>query len=100
MALSKKSSRPITVEGKDYRWIFFENSGWNDLTIQAASGEGEKLIVQIKWAPDDETGLPYMPVKPAFVARAIQFGLAEGWRPDERGGSFRCHFQDGAFLKA
>jgi len=45
MALAKKSSRPISHNGKQYRFVIFGNSGWNDLTVQSAQGFGQKLSV-------------------------------------------------------
>ena len=98
MAFSKTKSRPITVEGKEYRWVFFENSGWNDLTVQSASGKGKKLTVQIKWKPNNVDPLPYLPIKPSFIAKAIKFGLENGWQPDTEGKPFRCRFSEGSFL--
>ena len=98
MAISKTKSRPITVEDNEYRWAFFENSGWNDLTVQLAIGEGKKLIVQIKWESNNVDPLPYLPVTPSFVAKAIKFGLENGWQPDTEGKPFRCRFSVGSFL--
>ncbi|MGI9379152.1 MAG: hypothetical protein ACR2OW_05820 [Methyloligellaceae bacterium] len=97
MAISKSKSRPITVEGIDYRWALFENSGWNDLTVQSASGNGKKLTVQIEWNPDNVSPLPYNPVKPSFVEMAIKFGLENGWNPNIEGKPFECRFTESAF---
>ncbi len=97
MALSKKKSRPITVDGIEYRWIFFENSGWNDLTIQSASGKGDKLTVQIKWEPDPGDTLPYKTITPSFVEQAIKFGKVNGWSEDTQRKPFHCRYSDGSF---
>lgn len=99
MALSKKKSRPITVDDIDYRWIFFENSGWNDLTIQAASGKGGKLAIQINWEKKHSDPLPYMSITPSFVEQSIKYAHANGWQPEVNGKPFKCKFRDGSFSK-
>lgn len=97
MALNKKKSRLITVQGLEYRWIFFENSGWNDLTIQPASGIGSKLIIQISWDQNNSEPLPYKPVKPSFVAEAIKYGLKNGWGQNIEGKPCRAKYAHGSF---
>lgn len=96
MALSNKKSRPITVDGCIYRWQFFENSGWNDVTIQRAEGSGQKLIVQLPW---DHTGTPHIsllpPVTPSHVKEMIQRAGALGWSPATPEKPLRLQWRDG-----
>jgi len=49
MALSKKKSRAIAVDGEDYRWSFSPDSGFSIIVVQAAMGTGQKLEVYIHW---------------------------------------------------
>ena len=98
MALNKKNSRPIAVDGHDFRWSFFENSGWNDLTVQSANGTGMKLVAQFGWEAPDGSGLPYQPITPALVAQAIRFGLGNGWNPDTNGVLYECRYKNGTFV--
>jgi len=90
MALSKKKSRPISVDGKDYRWVFFENSGWNDITIQSASGRGQKLVIQQNWS---HKGTPYInleaPITPSIVRQMIESALQHSWTPEKSGPELR-----------
>lgn len=97
MALNKKNSRPITVEGYDLRWLFFENSGWNDLTVQSANGEGGKFVAKFAWETKDGSKLPYFPITPAVVVEAVQFGLMNGWNPKANGVPFECRYKNGSF---
>lgn len=98
MALNKKNSRPIAVDGQDFRWSFFENSGWNDLTVQSANGAGGKLVAQFGWEAQDDSKLPYLPMTPALVAEAIIFGLGNGWNPDINGVLYECKYKNGMFV--
>ena len=95
MSLSRKNSRNIQVDGKSYCWMFFENSGWNDLTVQSASGGGRKLSVQIPWENDGSANMPYKSVTPSMVSRAIRFALESGWNPVENGSPVVCRFHNG-----
>lgn len=90
MALSKAKSRPIVVGGEAYRWAFFQDSGYDSVTVQRAIGHGRKLALQVEWVRAS-------PVTPAFVARAIEFALAAGWVPSESGAPFNASYRQGVF---
>lgn len=58
----------------------FQNSGWNDVTIQSADGVGAKLVVQFTW---NESITPYLlPITPSVISQVIEQALAQGWQPD------------------
>lgn len=97
MAISKKNSRIIEVDGCDFRWTVFQNSGWNDLTVQSDDGTGRKLIAQFAWEVRDGSSLPNHPITPAVVAEAIQFALQNGWNPKTNGAPFGCRYENGTF---
>lgn len=96
MALSKKKSRPIVVDGQGYRWQFFENWGWNDVTIQCAEGTGPKLVIQFPW---DHSPPPYIsflpPVTPSKVSELIQNAIGQGWRPLSSDKTMNMKYVDG-----
>ena len=93
MALSRKKSRPITVEGDDYRWRFFENSGWNDVTVQIADGYGPKLVVQFPWEHQGTLDIPlYPPVTPTAVSLVIKQALLLGWEPRSSGQTWQMRW--------
>lgn len=89
MAMSKAGSRPIHAGGADYRWSFFQNSGYDDVTVQSASGTGQKLAVQIM--------APGLSVTPDLVTQSIAFALTSGWTPGEPGPPFNIRYQDHRF---
>lgn len=98
MAISKKNSRTISVDGSEFRWVVFQNSGWNDLTVQSDSGKGKKLIVQFAWETKNGAALPNQAITPAVVAEAILFARKNGWDSNASGAPFQCKHQNGAFV--
>jgi len=74
-----KHSRPITRDGIDYRYSVFLNSGWYDLTVQVASGEGQKLSIQFLLPTNKSTA-----ITAKSAGESIDFGLANGWIPTKR----------------
>ena len=97
MSLSRKNSRLITVNGEEFRWVFFENSGWNSVTVQSANGVGQKLVIQFAWEAKVGSKLPYQPITPQMVANAIDYCSCNGWKYDSPGPSFSCRFGNGTF---
>ena len=101
MSLKKSNSRRIEVAGQKYRWSFFENSGWDDVTVQRATGDGQKLVLQVEqvFAPDAEAGVfqRAFRVTPAFVTQGIEFALSAGWTPTKSGAPFNTSYKQGVF---
>ena len=80
MALARKGSRKIVVEGSEYRW-----------TVSADDEAGVGIVVEdhnkpacrlVKWV---DHGLV---ISPAVVRGVIVEALAIGWRPREPGPDF------------
>lgn len=88
MTLSKKKSRPITVDGVEYRWALLADEHlWPEYTIvaQFASGSGGKLIVSLdRDIPELDKTTDYGPITPEIVKSAILLGLESGWAPTVR----------------
>ncbi|GJF30528.1 hypothetical protein KNE206_32280 [Kitasatospora sp. NE20-6] len=97
MALVKKGSRLITVDGTTYRWrlrgrpTYDQGLVWAPLTyaVEHAGTTGPVLLVS--------TDRPHLsnwisargrPVLPAEVAAGIRTALASGWTPGISGPSF------------
>lgn len=99
MALSKKKLRPITVNDQGYRWQFFENSGWNDVTIQSSDGVGPKLVVQFPW---EHEGTPHIsllpPVTPSIVRSLIEQACEMGWQPQGPGKVMNVRYSRGELV--
>lgn len=96
MAIAKKNSRSISNLGVEYRYTVFGNSGWNDLTIQHATGAGQKLIVQfpaIKKTTDTTKNV----ITPRLVIDAIKAGLDLGWTSLQNAPPMRLKYRDAKF---
>ncbi|MEW2188656.1 hypothetical protein [Streptomyces microflavus] len=90
VALVKKGSRRIVVDGVTYRWrirhkpTYCQANGWNPLTfaVEDATVPGTALVVRTdRTHPGNWFGLPTKPVLPADVVQAIRTALARGWTP-------------------
>jgi hypothetical protein len=75
--------RPITVEGRRFRWRFDER-----LVIVPEGRSGPVVFVEWGWhdwlEPEGPGPEPRI-VTPRFVAEAIAFALANGWQPEGDG---------------
>lgn len=96
MSLAAKGSRPITVDGEAYRWVLSPDSGYNVIVVQAAAGNGAKLLVYVSYSNIRYVGADAdgrIAVTPALVTSIIRQALQNGWRPDELGGDFTCDLE-------
>ncbi|MEV1286249.1 hypothetical protein [Micromonospora sp. NPDC049679] len=90
MALPRKGSRPITVDGVDYRWMVRRRPTVHpaplSFVVERADEPGALLVVSLPWAhPRPGQGLPAEVVRPGIVASAITTALGRGWRPAQPG---------------
>ncbi len=102
MTFSKKKSRPITVDEKDYRFQISISKTDVDghyrlnVSAQIASGDGSVLqavglVTRDFWidAPDlppaESWQSAYPAVTPKHIAILIKKGLEAGWQPDAAG---------------
>ncbi|MFD3780324.1 hypothetical protein [Streptomyces sp. NPDC058612] len=99
MALNKKGSRRITVDGAAYRWrirrkpSYMQGLCWTPLAyaVELADDDrpGRKLVVTIGQPhPSNWLGVEAEPVRPACVAASIREAQAQGWDPAEPGSPF------------
>ncbi|MEU8335353.1 hypothetical protein [Micromonospora tulbaghiae] len=98
MALTKKGSRLITVDGVVYRWrvrgrpTYAQALGQRPLTlaVEQADCKGSVLLVSMPQDhPSNWFGGPSIPVLPSQVAAVIRKALTEGWRPSQLATAFR-----------
>jgi hypothetical protein len=97
MAIRKKGSRPLVVDGVRYRWrvrhrpTYLQGAFAHRLTVGVeAEGGSCSLLVELSQAhPSNWIGDPAVPVTPREVADAIRAALAVGWQPMEPGSAFR-----------
>lgn len=94
MAIARRGSRRIVVEGAAYRWTLRrrptagQRSGETPLVvaIAAEAGEGPALIVRLPRAhPGNRVGRRTEAVTPAEVAALIRAGRRSGWEPTRPG---------------
>ncbi|MFF2568954.1 hypothetical protein [Streptomyces sp. NPDC058084] len=97
MALAKKGSRLITVDGTTYRWrlrgrpTYTQGLVHSPLTyaVERANDPGTTLVVTTDRAhPSNWLGTPSAPVLPSQVADTIRTALIEGWTPESPGSPF------------
>ncbi len=87
MTLSRKDSRPITVDGTDYRWTVRRKPTYSrglgatmTFAVELAEQPGATLVVDTgRPRPDNWLDLPTEPVRPAEVADGIRAALARGF---------------------
>lgn len=97
VAIVRKGSRLITVDGVAYRWrirrrpTYGQAIGEGPLTIpiEPAEGPGPVLLVSLPFSrPDAWVGERTMAVRPALVAEVIRTALRRGWDPSRPGRAF------------
>jgi hypothetical protein len=97
MALPRKGSRRIAVDGLIFRWLvrrrptYSQTLGWSPLTFVAelADEPGARLVVALPYAhPGNWLGLPSAPIRPATAAAALRQALTAGWQPHRPGAAF------------
>nr|WP_042196574.1 hypothetical protein [Kibdelosporangium sp. MJ126-NF4] len=106
MAILKKGSRLLDVDGMTYRWrlrgnpTYMQEMGWSPMyfAVELAEEPGSTLVVETNHAHPSSsmiTKAPIRPILPGEVATAIRTALAGGWRPAEHGKQFVLNLSDG-----
>ncbi|MBB4936074.1 hypothetical protein FHR32_000379 [Streptosporangium album] len=97
MAMPRKGSRPISVDGTAFRWrirhrpTYCQGNGWSPLTVTVERTEepGRVLVVSLPCArPDNRLGERTIAVRPALVAGCIRRAIEQGWNPGQPGAAF------------
>lgn len=97
MALPKKGSRRITVEGRAFRWSIRPKPTYAQgafaspmaFAVEAAERPGRALHVKLALPrPDNWLEQTTSPVTPSDVEKFIRRALAAGWNPQEPGPPF------------
>lgn len=86
----QKAFKNINHRDTLYRWIMQNRTGTNELVVELlASVNGQIFIAE----------LPKV-VSLNMITQAIDFGRANGWKPELAGNPFRCKFVKKAFVIA
>ncbi|MEU0832517.1 hypothetical protein [Streptomyces sp. NPDC005969] len=97
MALVRKGSRRIVVDGTAYRWrlrgrpTYFQGMAWSPCTfaVEHADTPGTVLLVTTNQPHTSNwIGREAEPVLPSGVAAAIRLALHGGWTPTTLGSTF------------
>ena len=76
MAIAKKGTRRIVVEGESFRWVVSpDDEPGLGIVVERDAGHGQRLVA---WVEHDNI------VSPALVRRVILYALSWGWAPTER----------------
>ena len=103
MAIPKKGSRLIVVDGMLYRWrvrrkpTYSQANAWVGIAvaIERANTKGAALLVQMPQAhPGNWMGAESEPVLPSDMERFIRYALSSGWRSSEQGEAFHVAAAD------
>ena len=98
MAILKKGSRQIVVEGTTYRWrgrhkpTYSQANAWTNfvLAVELAEVGGSTLLVDLSQAhPSNWMGEPVVPALPSDVELYVRKALTAGWHPSEEGQPFQ-----------
>ncbi|MFI1376940.1 hypothetical protein ACH4UY_33690 [Streptomyces longwoodensis] len=109
MALVRKGSRRIVVDGTAYRWrlrgrpTYFQGLAWSPCTfaVEHADTPGIKLVVTTDQPhPGNWIGREAEPVLPSRVAVAVRLALREGWTSTAQGFAFHLGLGEGHFASS
>ncbi|MFJ5136988.1 hypothetical protein [Streptomyces sp. NPDC088707] len=100
MALNKKGSRRVAIDGIEYRWRIrrkpscMQGLCWTPLTyaVEAATGSqpGTNLTFTSGQAhPSNWVGVETGPIRPAHVVASIREARDHGWDPTRVGSPFQ-----------
>lgn len=104
MALAKKGSRHITVDGITYRWrirrrpTYSQALAWSPLTYAVEHGDSSGTVLMVTTNqphPSNWLVAPGSPVLPSDVADSIRTARAQGWNPEKPGPPFHLDQSEG-----
>lgn len=104
MAIPKKGSRLITVDGTGFRWrirrkpTYCQGNSWGPMTfaVEPADASGRVLLVSLPCSrPDAWSGERTTAIRPALVTATIRMALDRGWDPQRTGNAYNLELTDG-----
>ncbi|AZQ32255.1 hypothetical protein EJ357_01195 [Streptomyces cyaneochromogenes] len=104
MALVKKGSRRISVDGTTYRWRLRRRPTYDQglvsspltYAVEHAETPGTTLVITTNQPhPSNWLGTQANPVRPSDVADSIRTARASGWAPESPGSPFHLDQSEG-----
>ncbi len=83
MAVPKKASRSISINGEKYRWLASGHDCGIDLCIELYENPAQRLMTRFSY--------DYQAITPVLVREIILDGLAQGYTPHKKGQNFCLH---------
>ncbi|MEU6795723.1 hypothetical protein ABZ907_28870 [Nonomuraea wenchangensis] len=103
MAIPKKGSRLISVDGTVFRWrvrrkpTYCQGNSWGPMTfaVELAGASGRVLLVLLPCSrPDAWWGERTMAIRPALVTATIRTALSHGWDTQQVGNTYELALTD------
>ncbi|GAA3526637.1 hypothetical protein GCM10022419_001670 [Nonomuraea rosea] len=103
MAIPKKGSRLITVDGTIFRWrvrrkpTYCQGNSWGPMTfsVELADAPGRVLLASLPCSrPDAWLGERTIAIRPALVTATVRMALGHGWGPRQAGNAFDLALTD------
>jgi hypothetical protein len=87
MAIPHKGFKILIHNDTQYRWMFQNRTGSNELVIELPeSVRGQVLIAQVPKVVNHQ-----------MIRAALEFGRENGWNPEQSGPPYRCVFRKRGF---
>ena len=103
MAIPKKGSRKIVVDGVEYRWrvrwkpSYSQAIGETNLTAAIELYENPQSILSITfpWVRYDAwIGAAEHPITPKLIENCVLNALVQGWKPDQKDKAFKIQHKN------
>ncbi len=104
--LNRKKSRPIVVDGKQYRWVVAPGNGFVVFVAESADKSGGKIEVYVEsdidqmWVEFPHIQNPKLKVvKPKDAESIIRQAIEAGWDPEVKGSPYQFEYtHDGSIV--
>jgi hypothetical protein len=87
MALAKKGSRLISIDGVTYRWAVSSDSGYMVLVVETNDEPGQRLEAVFDYHYQqvelDSRFIQGRAISPGIVRQVIVIALERGWQPSK-----------------
>lgn len=97
MAIPKKDSRKITIDGINYRWKVHWRDSKMSTAVELYDNPQSVLQITFPWIPKkdfwDWYEIPAI-ITPKIIANCIKSALSQGWKPTEKGKTFQFAHQN------